>query len=45
MYKEFKRTEGVSTTDTTGRLLALADYDPNHDDESDRKNNMENPPL
>jgi len=26
MLKEFKRTEGVSTTDTTGKLLALAEY-------------------
>ncbi len=25
MLKEFKRTEGVSTTDTTGKLLALAE--------------------
>ena len=31
-YKEFKRTEGVSTTDTTGKLLALADYDANNED-------------
>lgn len=29
MYKEFKRTEGVSTTGTTGKLIALADYDAN----------------
>ena len=26
MLKEFKRTEGVSTTDMTGKLLALAEY-------------------
>lgn len=25
-FKIFKRTEGVSTTDLTGRLLAVADY-------------------
>ena len=24
MYKEFKRTEGISTTELTGRLLAMA---------------------
>lgn len=26
MFKIFKRTEGVSTTDITGKLLALAEY-------------------
>lgn len=26
MYKQFKRTEGVSTTDITGKLLALAEH-------------------
>ena len=26
MYKIFKRTEGVSTTDITGKLLALAEF-------------------
>jgi len=25
MYKEFKRTEGVSTTDITGKLLKMAE--------------------
>ena len=43
-YKEFKRTEGVSTTDTTGRLLALNDYDPNKEDEQGPSERSD-PPL
>ena len=44
MYKEFKRTEGVSTTGTTGKLIALADYDANKEEQS-ANNSIENPPL
>ena len=31
MFKQFKRTEGVSTTDITGKLLALAEYTMNEE--------------
>ena len=31
MFKQFKRTEGVSTTDITGKLLALAEYTLNEE--------------
>ena len=44
-YKEFKRTEGVSTTDTTGKLLAIADYDANVDDDQNQNEKVANPPM
>lgn len=47
MFKVFKRTEGVSTTDITGKLLAIAAYQnsENKDREEPILNKIQNPPM
>lgn len=45
MYKQFKRTEGVSTTDITGRLLKVAEFSmrKRNDDKLTYNTNVEPP--
>ena len=40
MYKVFKRTEGVSTTDITGKLLALAEYTLKSEENGDQQTSI-----